>query len=115
MSQIQSHPSVQSQLEVLKQSEKENNRRLVELQKQVRDIYLIMEEQKIQKKSLEAFQKATPPSSSPSPAPSEQIQKKFEPISPQVKALIARNVLYEGNMTWDEAISSYGVSRTSIS
>lgn len=42
--------------------------------------------------------------------PSERERKRFEVISPQIRALIADKVLYSGEMTWEQAMVAYKVS-----
>jgi hypothetical protein len=46
--------------------------------------------------------------------PSERERKRFEVISPQIRALIADKVLYSGEMTWEQAMVAYKVSRSTI-
>jgi len=82
----------------------------------VRDVYIQLEEQRVVKKSLEAYEKSNAPSNStPSQAPSKQKRRKFDPIPPEIQGLVAKNVFYEGCMTWDEACRAYDIGRSSIS
>jgi len=53
-------------------------------------------------------------STSNSTPASENQRKKFEMISPDVRALIVDKVLYTGEMTWENAMVAYKVSRSSI-
>jgi hypothetical protein len=71
-----------------------------------------LERQRVLEKALshyEAQQSATPPA----PLISES-RKKFDPIAPQVRALIAENVCHRGSMSWEEAMVTFKVSRSSI-
>ncbi len=78
----------------LENVEKETYARLKELQPQVRDIYINIEKGKIVKKSLKTYQKMHP-KPQPSLSPSKNIRF---PISPQIQALVVKNILYEGSM-----------------
>jgi len=107
--------SVEAQLAETERNERERRENLRELQKQVQAQYQALEEARIKKKALQAYQTATPSGPSPPPPPSQQIRKKFAPIPPEIKGLIAKKVFYEKSMTWDKAINTYGVSRGAIS
>ena len=43
-----------------------------------------------------------------------QYSLSFETIAPQVRALIVENVLHRGTMTWEQAITTFNISRTSL-
>jgi len=95
--------TVETELLNLENSEKENHAKLKELQQMVRDRYSALEEDRIKKKALQIYQKATVQTPVPSLPPSE------------IKALVVKKVFYEGTMTWDQAIETYAISRASIS
>jgi transposase len=110
----QADTSVVSHITELEASEKTSHERLKELQKEVREIYLQMDRQRVMKESLKAFQKAHPEPEAP-PPPSQSIRKKYQPIPKETKALVAKKVLYEGSLGWDDARTTFDISRTSIS
>ncbi len=69
------------------------------MQKQVIAKYAEIEQIRVKKKSLNAYQNSTCKASMLSLPPSEQVRKKFNPIPPEIRGLIAQNVFYEGTMT----------------
>jgi transposase len=87
---------------------------LEEQQRKIRETYRLLEEQEIVEKSLKHYKQAT---QGPEPLlpPSTQERKKFAPISSQVRALVVKNVYYDGSMSWEQAMLAYSVSRASIS
>jgi transposase len=101
----------ESYLAKVNAEEKEDTNRLRELQQQVREVYTKLEQRKTVKKSLAALQQSE---QQHTPVVEEK-RRKYQAISPQIKALITQKVFYDGTMTWDEAIKNYGVSRASIS
>ena len=38
------------------------------------------------------------------------MRHKYEPITPEIKALITQKLLYTKEMTWEECMKCYGVS-----
>lgn len=88
---------------------------LKKLQQEVRTAYLHLEEQRIIQKGLQAYEKNSPASVPDSIPPSAKRRKKGSAIPSEIKALIVKKVMYEGSMSWDNAIKTYEVSRASIS
>jgi len=74
---------------------------LRDLQRQVIEINLSLEKERLLEKS--------------EPPPSQYTRKKFERIAPEIQALVTKKIFYEGSMSWDEAIKTYDISRASIS
>ncbi len=105
--------SIHQQLELLDSEERHERQRLQELQKEVRESYETLERKRTNKQALRAYNKANPAPAT-APAPSELKHKKNEKISPEVEALVAKKVLYEGSATWEEAISQYDISHSSV-
>jgi len=83
------------------------------LQQQVREKYQELHLQQMLQHSLLNLEQSTS-NSTPVLSPSENQRKKFEMISPDVRALIVDKVLYTGEMTWEKAMVAYKVSRSSI-
>lgn len=102
-------------LEELVERRLHNQQSLRDLHQQVRTIMLQMDRDKVREKAIRSYVQATP-QPNPAPAPLEGMRRKTSPISPEVQALIAQKMMYEGgSMTWEEAMDTYKVSRASIS
>ncbi len=99
--------NVENKLSSIQLSKNTRRECLQELQKEVQKLY---EEQQ---KEV-AQRKANLPPKNPK-ASSENKRRQTEPISPQVQALVAQKVMYEGSLTWEQATLAYDISHSSIS
>jgi len=82
-------------------------------QQKVREKYQELHLQQMLQKSLHSLEQSTS-NSTPMLSLSENERKKFEMNSPDIRALIVDKVLYTGEMTWENAMVPYKVSRSSI-
>lgn len=69
--------------------------------------------QKVISSALTHFQKNAPESETAVP-PSVQARKPFETISPQIRNLVVEKVLIWGEMSYEKAAATYGISSASV-
>jgi hypothetical protein len=109
-----SNNTVDTRIEEVDNLDEEYKLQIRDLQRKVQEVYSKQRQNSLLKKALTSYKNAEP-----QPAeqvqPSQQARRKFDPISPEVRALVAQNILYTGNMTWDQAMKAYRISRASIS
>jgi len=89
---------------------------ILNLQHQIKQKYQELQLQQHLQKSLHNLEANMQTSSNElsSLSPSERKRKHSEAISAQIKALIVDKVMYSGEMTWEQAMVAYRVSRSSI-
>jgi transposase len=83
------------------------------LQAQLASKYEELDKQKRLTKVVSAYQQNTEQSDSEEDAPRKR--HKYEQITPEVKSLVCRNMLYNKSMTWEQCQRAYGISNASIS
>jgi transposase len=116
ISNINSVPTtLESELSRSEAQQKRIKEDLLREQQRVNELYRELLHHRNLEKALRHFSKVTPADESTVPPPSENARKKFVAISPQIRALIVRHLFYDADMSWEQAMATFKVSRASIS